>query len=218
LGNWQFACFNYYHPPKGIDFRCVRAEPYVPVLANIVERIQNITRAELPERDIPRNWKLNTCLVNYYGSKLEGGRWVDGARVGEHKDFEPGPVASLSFGDRAMFQFVSSRGKGAQSEVVRQMWLDHNSLQIFGGEVWKKKYFHRVQRVEKKSTLKLAPAIEGFQTRRINLTFRYVPEEHIQPFYRFPPNLRDDVRSYMALLAGHSLFFKEALASEARTL
>src|SRR4051812_31237076 len=23
LGNWQFACLNYYHPPKGILNRCV---------------------------------------------------------------------------------------------------------------------------------------------------------------------------------------------------
>lgn len=214
LGNWQFACLNYYHPPKGIDFRCVRAEPYVPVLANIVERIENITRSELSERDIPRNWKLNTCLVNYYGSKLEGDKWIDGARVGEHKDFEPGPVASLSFGDRAMFQFVSSRGKGAQSQVVRQMWLDHNSLQIFGGDIWKKKYFHRVQRVDKKSNLKLATGIKGFQTRRINLTFRYVPEEHIQPFHRFPQNLKEDIRGYMTQLSVNSPYFQEALAAE----
>src|SRR3712207_7147345 len=39
-------------------------------------------------------WHLNTCLVNFYGSRLEDGRWVDTARVGEHKDFEPGPVRS----------------------------------------------------------------------------------------------------------------------------
>jgi alkylated DNA repair protein (DNA oxidative demethylase) len=32
LGNWQFACLNYYHPPKGVSFRCVEAEPYGPFL------------------------------------------------------------------------------------------------------------------------------------------------------------------------------------------
>src|SRR5690606_34385730 len=26
LGNWQFACLDYYHPPQGILNRCVRAE------------------------------------------------------------------------------------------------------------------------------------------------------------------------------------------------
>src|SRR4051812_3760234 len=28
LGNWQFACLNYYHPPKGTENRCVKAEPF----------------------------------------------------------------------------------------------------------------------------------------------------------------------------------------------
>lgn len=213
LGNWQFACLNYYHPPKGIDYRCVRAEPYIPVLARIVERIENITREAMADRDLPRNWHLNTCLINYYGSRLEGDKWADVARVGEHKDFEPGPVASLSFGDRALFQFVSSHGKGSQSQVVRQMWLEHNSLQIFGGDQWKKKLFHRVQRVEKKSSLELAPGVRDFRTRRINLTFRYVPEEHIQPFSRFPSHLQEDVRGYMEELATHSEYFREALES-----
>src|SRR5438046_1073772 len=28
LGNWQFACLDYYRPPAGIRDRCVRAEPF----------------------------------------------------------------------------------------------------------------------------------------------------------------------------------------------
>lgn len=208
LGNWQFACLNYYHPPKGIDFRCVEAEPYPRVLAQIVDRIENLTRSELPERDIPRGWHLNTCLINYYGSKKEGDKWNDVARVGEHKDFEPGPVASLSFGEKALFQFVSSQSKEKQSQVVKQMWLEDNSLQVFGGEQLKKKLFHRVQRVEKKGGFDFAKHVENFKTRRINLTFRYVPNEHIRPLNQFPKNLQEDVATYVKTLSDKSEFFK----------
>lgn len=212
LGNWQFACLNYYHPPKGIEFRCVRAEPYPAVLAQAVDRIEAQIRQQIPERDIPKRWHLNTCLINYYGSRLtEEGKWDDVARVGEHKDFEPGPVASLSFGESALFQFVASQSKGSQSQVVRQMWLDHNSLQIFGGDNWKRKYFHRVQRVEKKRGFHLAPAIQNFQTRRINLTFRYVPTEHVQSLSRFPQHLKEDVAPYVHELASASPYFQQEL-------
>ncbi len=211
LGNWQFACLNYYHPPRGIDFRCVEAEPYPRNLAAIVDRIENLTRSEIPERDIPRGWHLNTCLVNYYGSKKEGEKWMDVARVGEHKDFEPGPVASLSFGEKALFQFVSSFSKAGQSQVVKQMWLEDNSLQIFGGEQYKKKLFHRVQRVEKKGGFDFAKGVPDFKTRRINLTFRYVPNEHIQPLSNFPTHLQQDVASYVQTLADRSEFFRDLL-------
>lgn len=230
LGNWQFACLNYYHPPKGIDFRCVEAEPYPHFLAAIVDRIEMLTRNEMPERDIPRGWHLNTCLVNYYGARLVGRKnqdsadgafdagegagsekWDDVARVGEHKDFEPGPVASLSFGEKALFQFVSSAGKEHQSRVIRQMWLEDNSLQIFGGDQFKKKLFHRVQRVEKKGGFEFARGISDFKTRRINLTFRYVPNEHIQPLKNFPPHLREDIAPYLSELAKNSEFFQEIL-------
>ena len=96
LGNWQFACLDYYHPPKGVDFRCVTAETYPPLLRAIVDRIEFIVKKRVPKNFIPDGWKLNTCLINFYGNKLENGKWVDRARVGEHKDFEPGPVASMS--------------------------------------------------------------------------------------------------------------------------
>src|SRR5687768_12704443 len=104
LGNWQFACLGYYHPPKGVKHRCVRAEPFPPVLARWVAQIEQLTRKMFHGPDLPRRWHLNTCLVNLYGSRLEGEKWVDCARVGEHKDFEPGPVASVSVGERALFQ------------------------------------------------------------------------------------------------------------------
>lgn len=213
LGNWQFACLDYYHPPKGIEFRCVEAEPYPRVMAALVEQIQEIVHQNFKPQDIPRGWHLNTCLVNYYGHSItDFGKKDDTARVGEHKDFEPGPVGSISLGERALFQFVKSHGKGAQSQVMLQQWLEDGSLQIFGSDRFKKNLFHRVQRVEKKGSFLFDMPEHQFQTRRINLTFRYVPDEHVRPFVKFPKHLRDDIREYMTELAKHSDFFSSALA------
>lgn len=213
LGNWQFACLNYYHPPKGLYDRCVQAEPYPPILEYLVQKIETLVQESFEPRDIPRGWHLNTCLINYYGNQLTPeGKELDCARVGEHKDFEPGPVASISFGERALFQFVSSRGTESKSEVVLQQWLEDRSLQIFGGDKFKKHLFHRVQRVEKKEGVSFKlNEIENFDTRRINLTFRYVPDEHIVPFSRLGSAAKEDVHGYMEKLAEKSDFFKEQL-------
>lgn len=212
LGNWQFACLNYYHPPKGLYDRCVQAEPYPPILEYLVQKIETLVQESFEARDIPRGWHLNTCLINYYGNQITPeGKKLDCARVGEHKDFEPGPVASVSFGERALFQFVSSRGTESKSDVVLQQWLDDCSLQIFGGDKFKKQLFHRVQRVEDKGTIFKLNDIENFETRRINLTFRYVPDEHISPFKRLGAPAQEDVRGYMEKLAEKSDFFSEQI-------
>ncbi len=217
LGNWQFACLNYYHPPQGIFHRCVEAEGYPPVLARLVEKIESLVHSHFESIDIPRGWHLNTCLINYYGNQLQGDKKIDCARVGEHKDFEPGPVASVSFGERALFQFISSRGPQAPSQVILQQWLDDSSLQIFGGPKFKKHLFHRVQRVDKKEG-HFFPLneIENFETRRINFTFRYVPNEHIVPFRELPEKQKEDVQGYVRKLAERSVYFQEALTEANR--
>lgn len=208
LGNWQFACLNYYHPPKGIDFRCVQGEDYPPLMKRIVQDIESRIHEHFSPKDIPKGWHLNTCLINYYGSKIQDGKKIDAARVGEHKDFEPGPVASLSFGERALFQFVRSRARGAASEVVLQQWLGDGTLQVFGGDKFKSQLFHRVQRVEKNKSKSLPKIpIPNFETRRINLTFRYVPDEHIKPYSAFPKTLKNDIQSYVEELAQSSSFW-----------
>lgn len=211
LGNWQFACLDYYHPPKGIFHRCVEAEPFPLCLQKIIHQVEQIVHQIYPAKDIPKGWHMNTCLINYYGDKIENGKKIDCARVGEHKDFEPGPVVSLSFGDRALFQFVSSTSKNAISQVVLQQWLEDNSLQIFGGDRFKKQLFHRVQRVDRKRGLEKPMIIPNFETRRLNLTFRYVPNEHIQEFKKLPTHLQDDIRPYMEELSKHSDHFANAL-------
>ncbi len=211
LGNWQFACLNYYHPPKGTQNRCVHAEPFPPVLARLVAKVEAQARNMYRGEDLPLRWHLNTCLVNFYGSRLEKGKRIDTARVGEHKDFEPGPVASISLGERAFFQFVSSSRPGTRDEVVFQQWLDDSSLQIFGGDRWKNRYFHRVQRVDRRAGTKFELNTENFEARRINFTFRYVPDEHIVAFAALPHQAAADVRGYMEKLAQHSTFFAQAL-------
>lgn len=207
LGNWQFACLNYYHPPEGIHYRCMQAENYPPILSKLVKKIEETARRMYAAKDIPKFWELNTCLINFYGHKLIDGKKLDTARVGEHKDFEPGPVASLSLGERAMFQFVRG-SKKIENNVVLEQWLDDSSLQIFGTDKWKAKFFHRVQRVDKKRQEKFPLNLENFETRRINFTFRYVPREHILPFENFPIELKTDILPYIEKLAIESEFFK----------
>jgi alkylated DNA repair protein (DNA oxidative demethylase) len=209
LGSWQFACLEYYRPPRGTSNRCVAAEPFPPVLARLVAEIEGRIVRLFPASDIPPGFRLNTCLVNFYGNRLEHGRSVDVARVGEHRDFEPGPVASLSIGERALFQFVA-RGATASAPLLSQ-WLDDGSLQIFGGPAFKDRALHRVQRVARNAALTLPPQIDGFRTRRVNFTFRYVPREHVVPFGKLDEPARSDVRPYVEELARHSRFFERAL-------
>lgn len=214
LGSWQFACLDYYRPPKGLRDRCVLAEEFPPVLSELVADIQSRIRKLFPGAHIPQGYALNTCLVNFYGSRKEGERWVDSARVGEHRDFEPGPVASLSIGERALFQFVTSR-PGEHKAPILSQWLDDGALQIFGGERLKDRALHRVQRVDRRQGYELPPRIEGFRTRRINFTFRYVPKAHVVPFSRLRAGAQDAVRGYMSELARHSAFFARALSEPA---
>ena len=214
LGNWQFACLGYYEPPRRTRDCAVAAEPFPAVLRTLVGAIERRIRAQFAAADVPQGWHLNTCLINFYGHRRDGDRWVDVARVGEHRDFEPGPVASLSLGERALFQFVRRGARGGPP--VRSQWLEDGSLQAFGGPWWKDALLHRVQRVDHKGAEELPPRIEGFRTRRVNFTFRYVPDAHVIPFARLGASAQDDVRDYVVALARHEPFFQRALDAAAR--
>ena len=214
LGGWQFACLDYYRPPQGLADRCIAAEPYPPVLEKLVAEIERRARRHFRGADLPSGWQLNTCLVNLYGSRLEKGKRIDCARLGEHRDFEPGPVASLSLGERALFQFVSRGGKHEPARVIAQEWLADGSLQLFGGDAWKKRALHRVLRVERKGGFRFDVRVADFETRRVNFTFRYVPREHIVPFAKLGSPARDEVRRYVAELARGSEFFARELEAE----
>jgi alkylated DNA repair protein (DNA oxidative demethylase) len=212
LGGWQFACLDYYRPPRGLKNRVVEAEPYPPALARLVLEIERRVHKLFAPADVPRGFRLNTCLINFYGNRLQDGRSVDVARVGEHRDFEPGPVASLSIGERALFQFVArGTSNGSSGGPHLSQWLDDGSLQIFGGSTYKDRLLHRVQRVGRNAELALPPAIDGFRTRRVNFTFRFVPPEHIVAYRDLAEVARGDVRGYMEELGRHSRFFRAAL-------
>ncbi len=212
LGNWQFACLGYYEPPKRVSGVAVRAEPFPPVLQRLVDTIETRVRRTFDKADVPRDWHLNTCLVNFYGDAKVGGKWVDRARVGEHRDFEPGPVASISLGERALFQLLP---RGRDAKPVRTVWLEDNMLVSFAGPLWKDTLLHRVTRVEDKKGLDLPPAIDGFRTRRVNLTFRYVPDADVIRFADLPPGPREDVRGYVQTLGRSSAYWAgEALTSD----
>ncbi|MFN8369062.1 MAG: alpha-ketoglutarate-dependent dioxygenase AlkB [Bacteriovoracaceae bacterium] len=203
LGNWQFACLGYFHPPKFTMNTCVLAETFPPVLQNIVNSVEALVRKHYSNLDLPKDWHLNTCLINFYGSKIIDGKKVDTARVGEHKDFEPGPVASLSIGDRAFFQFISG-----QKKVYTETWLEDSSMLIFGGKKWKETYFHRVQRVEKKRQEDFKLTIDSFETRRINFTFRYVPKEFLVRYQDLPAPQKEDIEKYVLELSKNSTYWK----------
>jgi DNA oxidative demethylase len=210
LGNWQFACLGYYHPPKDIQFRCVEAERFPNLMQELVTQIEHTTRKLAPKNAVPEKWHLNTCLINYYGSKMEEGIEVDYATVGDHKDAEPGPVASISLGERAWFQFVKGRPND-KNNVVHEQWLDDASLLIFWGEKFKDELFHRVQRVEDKKKISFQDHVDNYRTRRINLTFRYVPIVDILPYQQFPKERIRDTRGYVETLANHSRYWAENL-------
>jgi alkylated DNA repair dioxygenase AlkB len=214
LGSWQFACCDYYRPPKGVEDRCVEAEPYPPVLAQLVARIEQLTRKLYTGADRPGEWRLNTCLINLYGARIENERRIDCARLGEHRDFEPGPVASISLGERALFQFVQRGGRDAPTRVVAQQWLDDGSLLVFGGDQWKRRTLHRVLRVDRRGRHRFELHVPDFETRRVNFTFRWVPDEHVRSFASLSARARDDVRRYVRELAAGSPFFARQLAAE----
>jgi len=211
LGSWQFACLDYYRPPRHVHDRCVAAEPFPPVLERIVRNVERRIRRSFRPHEIPSGYSLNTCLINFYGHREEDGRLIDTARVGAHRDFEPGPVASVSIGARALFQFVPpGRAEQPKAPLLTQ-WLDHGSLQIFGGSQWKDQALHRVQRVASGGSLDLPPRIPGFHTRRVNFTFRYVPEQHVVPLADLREPARGDVMPYVEELARFSPFFARAM-------
>lgn len=211
LGNWQFACLGYYHPPEGIHQRAIKAGSFPPIIAEKVKHIEHLTRQHFRPSDIPKGWHLNTCLINYYGDQLtDDYKKIDTARVGDHKDFEPGPVASISFGERALFQFVRGKAK-EDGNVYYEQWLDDSSLLIFGGELYKNQLFHRVQRVDRKNKSVMDLNTPQFETRRLNFTFRYVPLEHYCTLQDLPVDSFQDILPYVQELAKTDPFWEKSL-------
>lgn len=213
-GNWQFAQLGYFQLPDGTQNRCVQAESFPTFVKEKLLILEENIKRQMPPAFVPRKWYFNTLLINYYGHQMsENGQKVDQARLGEHKDHEPGPVASLSLGAKTLFQFVRSQGREAKSVVVYEKWLEDNSLLVFAGEKFKNRLFHRVQRVDRKLLYPFAISIPNYEVRRINLTFRYVPDEFVIPFRELPQAQQNLIKPYLSELAKKSDFYKDMLPS-----
>ena len=183
------------------------AEPIPSVLTDRVAEIERRTRAAFEPSEIPEGWTLNTCLINFYGLRQHKGRWVDSARVGGHQDYEPGPVASISLGAKARFQFTTQAQGPVEEDVVLEHWLEDRSLLVFGGR-WKDDLFHRVPHVAREGDRHAFDLnVEGFRARRVSFTFRYVPKPHLIPYGKLSAPARSEVRPYIETLAAHAPFF-----------
>jgi DNA oxidative demethylase len=210
LGGWQFACLNYYNPPNYVEDRVVAAEPMPPVLSRLTARIE--ARARRSEEVLPVGWCLNTCLINFYGHVFREGRWVDAARVGGHRDHEPGPVGSLSLGARARFQFTTAPKGPVDRDVIAEQWLTDGSMLLFSTPRLKKELYHRVPNVSPAGEWTFSVPLPDIRVRRVNLTLRYVPPAHIVPFDQLGTQARADIHGYVATLAEHAPFWSEALS------
>jgi len=173
--------------------------------------METVARESFAPSDIPDGWCLNTCLINFYGLTLRDGKWVDTARVGSHRDHEPGPVGSLSLGATARFEFTTGREAGDETVLKRE--LDNGSMLLFGTSRYKDELHHRVVSVARQGGHRFDTEIEGFRLRRVNFTFRYVPPEYIHPYRALPATVREKVVGYMRTLAKTSPFFAEALSN-----
>jgi alkylated DNA repair dioxygenase AlkB len=212
LGAWQFACLGYYSPPKHIEEKCVRAEPFPTPMRDVLERLAPKLAAHQDDAQLTPN----TCLINYYGSELTTdakGRPqpVDSARLRMHRDHEPGPVVMFSLGQPALFEFVDAQTPDAP-EV--SLWLKNRSVVLFSGPKYKDHLYHRVTRVRHGDEPKMPEVLPDFRLRRVSVSFRHVPDAHVKSFAELSEGAREQVRGYVEQLAEKSEHFKRALASK----
>jgi alkylated DNA repair dioxygenase AlkB len=208
LGGWQFACLNYYRTGHE-RHRVVEAEPFPPVLRRLTDELEEIARKSFDPEHIPDDWHLNTCLINFYGMTRRDETWYDTARVGSHRDHEPGPVGSLSLGSLARFEFTTGRRQGNDTIVERE--LEDGSMLLFGTPRFKKKLHHRVTSVASQRGDEFDTEIRDFRLRRVNFTLRYVPPQFIHPYRQLPTAVRTKIEAYIRTLAERSPFFARAL-------
>ena len=206
LGAWQFACLGYYAEPNHVHEKCLRAEPFPQVMQDVLSRLAPRLAGLGP---VP-----NTCLINYYGSELTRdakGRAqpVDQARLKMHRDGEPGPVVMFSLGQPALFEFVDG-AKPEEPELA--LWLKNRSVVLFSGPHFKDHLYHRVTRVRFGEDPVMPQVLDDFRLRRVSVSFRYVPPEHVKSLREFSASAQDQVREYVEQLAEASPHFRAELA------
>ncbi len=204
LGAWQFACMGYYAEPHYREDRCMRAEAFPSVMSDILERLRPTLRVhDETLDDVP-----NSCLINYYGREIGDGPPRDYARLRMHQDGEPGPVVVFSIGQPALLEFVDAdRPEVAEAAV----WARHRSVFIFSGPEFKDRLYHRVTQVRHGRDPAIGSRIDGFETRRVSVSFRHVPESLISDFDGLSSRSRAQVRGHVEELAQHSAHFRRQL-------
>lgn len=207
LGAWQFACLGYYAEPDHREDRCVRAEPFPDVMQAILDRLLPNLRAH----DESYDSAPKSCLVNYYGREIGDGPPRDYARLRMHRDGEPGPVVMFSIGQPGLLEFVDADRDEA---VELGVWTRHRSVTILSGPEFKDRLYHRITRVRHGLEPAMRSRLDGFEVRRVSVSFRHVPEELIVDFDGLSPESRDKVRDYVEELARHSAHFRRQLSHE----
>lgn len=207
LGAWQFACLGYYAEPHHREDRCVRAEPFPAVMSTILERLRPSLRRHDPSLDeVP-----NSCLINYYGREVGEGPPRDYARLRMHRDGEPGPVVMFSIGQPGLLEFIDPERDGAPELAV---WTRHRSVSILSGAEFKDRLYHRITEVRHGREPVIGCRLEGFEVRRVSVSFRSVPEELILELGGLSARSRGLVWDYVEELARHSAYFREQLGSD----
>ncbi|HHH28306.1 MAG TPA: hypothetical protein ENK57_08175, partial [Polyangiaceae bacterium] len=199
----------YYAEPDYREDRCVQAEPFPQVMNDILARLLPTLIAHDPTVGAPPN----TCLINYYGREVGEGPPRDYARLRMHRDGEPGPVVMFSIGQPGRLEFLDpDRSKTPELAV----WTRHRSVSVLSGPEFKDRLYHRVTQVRHGQQPEISCRVPGFETRRVSVSFRHVPEELITPFARLKAEARASVRDYVVELAHHSAHFGEALRRSGR--
>lgn len=205
LGAWQFACLGYYAEPDYRQDRCLRGEPLHPVLVQILDRLRTLLLHHNPKvTTLP-----NTCLINYYGRKVGEGPPVDCARLKMHRDAEPGPVVMISLGQAGLLEFVDPE----RSETPElSVWTRDRSACILSGPDFKDRLYHRISDVRRGLLPKVVGQVHNFETRRISVSFRHVPNDLIHELSEMSPTAQSRVRDYVENLAAHSPHYRAQLA------
>lgn len=205
LGAWQFACLGYYAEPHHREDRCLRAEPFPAVMHTILDRLRPHLRRHDPDQpSVP-----NTCLINYYGREIGDGPPRDYARLRMHRDGEPGPVVMFSIGQPGLLEFLDPE-RGDVPELA--IWTRHRSVSILSGAEFKDRLYHRITQVRNGREPVIGSRLDGFEVRRVSVSFRTVPDELIADFGGLSEEARAQVRGYVEQLARHSGHFREQLS------
>ena len=85
-------------------------------------------------------------------------------------------------------------------------------MTVLSGPDFKDRLYHRVSEVRNGREPEMNAQLDGFELRRVSVSFRHVPEELISDFDGLSERSRAQVRDYVEELAEHSPHFRQQLA------